>query len=197
LTSPLAIAAAVGGFSILLVLVLAIAFLGRESTPEVASADSPPTPEQTASKPVAPPADSVASAAPNVSKPSPPPPPATAKPAQTAPPPTTPAPTSAKDSSAPPPTEIVAGGAPAAGKRKAPRGLSGVSNRYSDAECRAIQESFGYRIPPAATMIEVNGEALPVANVADFQHSTAPYLLLPAGEHLVRLRPGDGAVEVM
>lgn len=75
-------------------------------------------------------------------------------------------------------------------------GLAGGSREYDDIHCQRIQLEHGIRIPAAATIIEINGQRLPLANVAALQTSPQPVLLLPEGEHAVRFRPGDQMVLV-
>jgi tetratricopeptide (TPR) repeat protein len=84
------------------------------------------------------------------------------------------------------------------GTGKAPPkiGLSGISRRYDDLECRRIQQEFALRVPSAATILEIDGERLPIANVAELQRCSAPLVFFPAGMHVVRWRPTDGLVEV-
>ncbi len=77
-----------------------------------------------------------------------------------------------------------------------PRSLSGASQQFDDGRCRIIQSSHGVRIPPAATIIEVDGLLLPVTNLSELQASPAPVLLLPRRAHVVRFNRSDRLIEV-
>lgn len=79
---------------------------------------------------------------------------------------------------------------------RAPQGLSGVSREYDDLHCQRIQHQFGVRVPNGATIIEVNGEVLPLLDVSQLSEVRSPYLLLPRGTHQVRFRPRERAIEV-
>lgn len=70
-------------------------------------------------------------------------------------------------------------------------GIVGVSTVYTDRDCRLLQARYGVRIPPAATMIEVDGLRLPVLNPARLAESRSPLLFLPRGEHVVRFRTNE------
>ncbi len=74
-------------------------------------------------------------------------------------------------------------------------GLSGISRQYDDFHCGRIQQQFGLRIPPA-TILEVDGQRLPVANLADLQKSPSPFLLLPQGLHSVRCSLDEPPIRV-
>jgi tetratricopeptide (TPR) repeat protein len=209
LSQPLLMAiVGIAAVSLVLLVGIVVAFSSRGSGGDVANAEPqerlattapPPPPAQSSTSPAAnvPPTPRTT---PSTPPPIPPVPPAPASEVATttstttpaSPPDPAPASSSSDDSQG---SELTAKTTRPAAKRP-PRGLSGVSNRYNDGECCLIQDTFGFRISPAATIIEVNGEVLPVGNVADFQKAPAPLLLLPAGEHLVRLRPGDGAIAV-
>jgi len=76
------------------------------------------------------------------------------------------------------------------------RELSGISRRYDDMDCSRIQQRHARRVPAAATILEVDGQRLPVSNVGELQASPSPYLFLPRGAHLVRWREGERAIEV-
>jgi len=69
--------------------------------------------------------------------------------------------------------------------------MSGISRQYDDFHCQRIQEQFGWRVPAAALFLEVDGERLPVTNLAELQRVSAPYLFLPRGEHAIRVRSGE------
>ena len=75
-------------------------------------------------------------------------------------------------------------------------GLTGMSRQYDDLHCRRIQLRHGVKIPPSATILEVDGYTLPVENLSDIQNSRMPVLYLPRGVHAVRFRPDERAVEV-
>ncbi|MCA9201677.1 MAG: hypothetical protein KDA59_01435 [Planctomycetales bacterium] len=79
---------------------------------------------------------------------------------------------------------------------RAPQGLSGVSREYDDLHCQRIQHQFGVRVPNGASIIEVNGEVLPLLDVSQLAEVRSPYLLLPRGTHQVRFRPRERAIEV-
>ena len=70
-------------------------------------------------------------------------------------------------------------------------GLSGVSRQYDDFHCQRIQQQFGWRVTPAAEIIEVDGVRLAISNLSDVRKARAPYLFLPPGEHAIRLRVGE------
>jgi len=102
----------------------------------------------------------------------------------------------------PPPTDPVRSPAakipaPPSGPRKvSPRELTGISRRYDDMECSRIQQRHGRRVPPAAMILEVDGKRLAVAGVGNLQASPCPYLFLPRGEHIIRWREGERAIDV-
>ncbi len=75
---------------------------------------------------------------------------------------------------------------------RATRGeLTGESQQYDDAQCRQIQARHAVRIPPGATILEVDGVRLPILHPERLAESPAPYLFLPPGSHAVRFRPDD------
>ncbi len=74
--------------------------------------------------------------------------------------------------------------------------LSGQSRRFDDRECVALQNKHGVPIPPTADMIEVDGQRLPLADVAELQQSVAPVLILPQGVHTVRFRRNENPFQV-
>jgi tetratricopeptide (TPR) repeat protein len=65
-----------------------------------------------------------------------------------------------------------------------------MSDKYSDRECRTIQEAHGVAIPAAANLIEVDGRRLPLANPGAWAAAKA-ILPLPRGTHAVRFRSGE------
>jgi tetratricopeptide (TPR) repeat protein len=75
-------------------------------------------------------------------------------------------------------------------------GLSGMSTQYDDLHCRRIQTSFGLAIPDGATVIEVDGDRLPLADVQELQSGIAPVLFLPKGDHAVQFAPNERAIEI-
>ncbi len=77
-----------------------------------------------------------------------------------------------------------------------PRGLSGLSQKYDDFQCRRIQETFGTLIPAGATVLEVDGDRLPITNVQQLQAGLAPFLFLPKGEHAVQFATGERPISV-
>jgi tetratricopeptide (TPR) repeat protein len=74
--------------------------------------------------------------------------------------------------------------------------LVGISRQYDDLDCQRIQGRHGVRIPGAATIIEVNGLRLPIANPSGLAAAPAPILLLPRGTHAVRFRPSELPLEI-
>lgn len=76
------------------------------------------------------------------------------------------------------------------------RELGGLSSLYYDQDCREIQDRHGIRIPPGATILEVDGLRLPVESPGALADSVAPYLFLPRGEHVVRFRTSDRPIAV-
>jgi hypothetical protein len=77
-----------------------------------------------------------------------------------------------------------------------PEGLAGASREYDDLHCRRLQSQHAVRLPPSATILEVNGERLPIVNVDELAASPAPYLFLPRGTHAVKFRPNESPVSV-
>jgi hypothetical protein len=75
-------------------------------------------------------------------------------------------------------------------------GLTGVSRQYDDLQCRQIQARHAIRIPPGATILEVDGVRLPVLHPERLAESPAPYLFLPRGTHAVCFRPNERPVTV-
>jgi|GEM_PF-3255439 len=78
----------------------------------------------------------------------------------------------------------------------ASQGLTGVSRQYDDLQCRLIQARHSIRIPPGATILEVDGVRLPVLHPERLAESPAPYLFLPPGTHAVSFRPNERPVTV-
>jgi len=76
-------------------------------------------------------------------------------------------------------------------------GLTGIATKYNDLHCQRIQATHGRRIPPNATIVEVDGQRLPIENVTQLQGSPSPVLFLSRGVHAVRFRPGERPVEVL
>lgn len=81
-------------------------------------------------------------------------------------------------------------------KAAEPEGLKGVSREYDDLECRRIQARHGVRVPPGATILQVDGARLPVVLPVRLAESLAPILFLPRGTHRVAFRPGEKPVDV-
>lgn len=79
---------------------------------------------------------------------------------------------------------------------KAPGGLAGVSRQYDDLQCQQIQARHGVRVPPGAAIIEIDGQRLPIENVAALAECRAPFVFLPRGRHVVRFRANEWPVEV-
>lgn len=77
-----------------------------------------------------------------------------------------------------------------------PRGLRGISREYDDLHCLQLQQQLGVRVPAAATIVEVDGERLPVTQFSALAANEAPILLLPQGIHLIRFKPEEAAVTV-
>lgn len=77
-----------------------------------------------------------------------------------------------------------------------PGGLTGVSRQYDDLDCMRIQAAHSVRVPAAATMLEVDGQRLPIGNLGLVSESRAPNLFLPRGTHAVRFRRGENPVQV-
>lgn len=75
-------------------------------------------------------------------------------------------------------------------------GLVGVSREYDDTHCQQIQLAHGIRIPAAATILEVDGVRLPVAQPGALAQRPAAILMLPRGRHSVRFRTSDMPVEI-
>ena len=76
------------------------------------------------------------------------------------------------------------------------QGLTGVSRQYDDLQCRLIQARHAIRIPPGATILEVDGVRLPILHPERLAESPAPYLFLPPGTHAVGFRPGERPLSV-
>ena len=97
----------------------------------------------------------------------------------------------------PPPTHVGVEPPPVGGNPAVPpgnggrTGLAGMSTKYNDFHCQRIQATHGQRIPPNATIVEVDGQRLPISNVAQLQNSPSPVLFLSRGMHAVRFRPGE------
>lgn len=80
-----------------------------------------------------------------------------------------------------------------------PRGgnsLSGVSRQYDDLDCQRIQAQHSVRVPSAANILEVDGQRLPLANLAALAECPAPCLYLPRGKHAVKFRKNELPLEV-
>ena len=75
-------------------------------------------------------------------------------------------------------------------------GLTGASREYDDFHCRRIQTQHAVRIPPAANILEVDGERLPIVNVDELARGPAPYLYLPRGTHAVKFRTNESPISV-
>jgi tetratricopeptide (TPR) repeat protein len=89
--------------------------------------------------------------------------------------------------------------APVATRKDPPSGfggLTGVSRRYDDFQCRQIQAQHSVAIPAGATILEVDGVRLPIARPGLLAASPAPLLFLPRGTHAVCFRPSDRPVPV-
>jgi len=98
---------------------------------------------------------------------------------------------------APAPSRRPGGSSLRAGVGSGPNAIrSGQTNRYTDEHCFELQRQYGVRVPPNATMIEVNGAPLPVTGVNDFGQVRGPFVLLPQGEHVVRFQPGGTLTQV-
>ncbi len=69
--------------------------------------------------------------------------------------------------------------------------LTGASRRYDNLECQQIQARHAIRVPAGATILEVDGQRLPVARPEVLAAAPAPYLFLPRGSHAVCFRPND------
>jgi tetratricopeptide (TPR) repeat protein len=74
---------------------------------------------------------------------------------------------------------------------ESPGGIRGVSRRYDDLDCQVIQSRYGVSVPAGATIIEADGDRLPLENVAELKQSHAPVLILPRGAHALRFRPNE------
>lgn len=70
-------------------------------------------------------------------------------------------------------------------------GIVGVSNEYTDRDCRLLQARYAVRVPAAATILEVDGLRLPILNPARLAESRSPLLFLPRGTHWVRFRANE------
>lgn len=77
-----------------------------------------------------------------------------------------------------------------------PGDLTGGSREYDDLHCQRLQAQHAVRVPATATMLEVDGERLPLANLPQLAESPTPLLFLPRGTHAVRFRQGEQAVIV-
>jgi tetratricopeptide (TPR) repeat protein len=75
-------------------------------------------------------------------------------------------------------------------------GLTGGSRQYDDFDCQRIQSQHAVRIPRAATMLEVDGQRLPLAGLERLSEARAAMLFLPRGVHAVRFRPGELPVTI-
>lgn len=74
--------------------------------------------------------------------------------------------------------------------------LSGVTRTYDDLHCQLIQSRHGVRVPAAATVLDVDGERLPIANPGALATSRAPIVFLPRGQHAVRFRGNESLIAV-
>lgn len=86
--------------------------------------------------------------------------------------------------------------APAPPPPRGADGLTGVSRQYDDLHCMRIQAQHSVRVPAAATILEVDGQRLPISNLGVLAESPAPYLYLPRGTHAVKFRKNETPVEV-
>ena len=59
-----------------------------------------------------------------------------------------------------------------------------------------IQAQHSIRVPSAAAVLEVDGQRLPLANLAVLAECPAPYLYLPRGTHAVKFRRNETPVSV-
>jgi hypothetical protein len=75
-------------------------------------------------------------------------------------------------------------------------GLTGVSRRYDDLECQMIQRRYSTPVPATATILEVDGDRLPLANPSALALCRTALLFLPRGTHSVRFRPNESATTV-
>ncbi|MBN2578160.1 MAG: hypothetical protein JXB10_04140 [Pirellulales bacterium] len=75
-------------------------------------------------------------------------------------------------------------------------GLTGESRRYDDMHCQQIQLRHGVRIPPSATIVEIDGLRLPITQPMHLARSAAAVVFLTRGIHAVRFREREFPVEV-
>jgi len=75
-------------------------------------------------------------------------------------------------------------------------GLTGVSRRYDDLECQMIQRRYSTPVPATATILEVDGHRLPLANPSALAVGRTALLFLPRGTHSVRFRPNESSLPV-